>query len=40
VAGAEVIYREAHAELAEALDRDQRPLRIGQDHALGDLELE
>ena len=39
VAGAEVVDREAHAELGEAPDDRQRALGVGHDHALGDLQL-
>ncbi len=40
VAGAEVVDRQVHPELAEAADGRQRAVGIGHEHALGDLELQ
>ena len=40
VAGAEVVDRQARAEVAQPGHGGQRPLGVGHDHALGDLELE
>ena len=40
VAGAEVVDRDEQAEVDQPLQRVHRPLRVGDDRALGDLQLE
>ncbi len=39
-AGAEVVDRERHAEVAQPLEDDSRPLGVGEDRVLRDLDLE